>query len=180
VFVFTMSLSTDAFLLLRATQLGVSASLIPILWAALHVVKVASGLYSGALSDRIGRRPLILGGWVVYAAVYVGFAYASASWHIWTLFVVYGVFFGMTEGAERAMVADLAPPARRGTAYGWFNAAVGLGALPASIVFGLIWDAYGASTAFLVGAAIAAFATVLFALLVPLAAREPRGASFSS
>lgn len=179
VFVFTLSLSTDAFLLLRASQLGVSASLIPILWAALHVVKVASGVYGGALSDRVGRRPLILGGWVVYAAVYVGFAYASTAWHIWALFVVYGVFFGMTEGAERAMVADLAPAARRGAAYGWFNAAVGLGALPASILFGLVWDTYGASTAFLAGASIATLATVLFALLVPLAARPPRGASFT-
>jgi len=167
IFLFTLSLSTDAFLLLRASQLGVPTAMIPILWAALHVVKTGSSYVSGGLSDRVGRRPLILGGWTIYAAVYVGFAYASATWHAWALFLVYGLFFGMTEGTEKALVADLAPPTRRGAAFGWFNAAVGVAALPASVIFGLVWDARGASTAFIVGASVAALATVLFALLVP-------------
>lgn len=170
VFLFTLSLSTDAFLLLRASQLGVPTSLIPILWAALHVVKSSSSVLSGALSDRFGRRPLILGGWGVYALVYLGFAVATAAWQVWALFVVYGLYFGMSEGAEKALVADLAPASRRGAAFGWFNAAVGLAALPASIVFGLVWDAYGAEAAFAMGAGIALLSCLLFALVVPAAA----------
>ena len=175
IFLFTLSLSTDAFLLLRASQLGVSAALIPILWAALHVVKSSSSAVSGALSDRIGRRPLILGGWGIYALVYLGFAVASAPWHAWALFLVYGLYFGMSEGPEKALVADLAPPSRRGTAFGWFNAAVGIAALPASILFGVVWDRWGVETAFTMGAAIAGVSSVLFALLVP-ATRRPSGA----
>ncbi len=166
-FVFTLSTSTDAFLLLRASQLGVATALIPILWALLHVVKSGSTVLGGALSDRVGRRPLILGGWVVYALVYLGFALASVEWHAWALFVVYGLYFGATEGTEKAFVADLVPAARRGTAFGWFNAALGLGALPASVVFGLVWERSGAEAAFVMGATIAAVATVLFLVLVP-------------
>lgn len=167
VFLFTLSLSTDAFLLLRASQLGVPTAMIPILWAALHVVKSSSSVWSGALSDRVGRRPLILGGWGIYAFVYCGFALASEGWQAWALFLVYGLYFGMSEGAEKALVADLAPPSRRGAAFGWFNAAVGIAALPASIVFGLVWDAYGAEAAFGMGASIALLSCLLFALVVP-------------
>jgi MFS family permease len=171
IFLFTLSLSTDAFLLLRASQLGVSAALIPVLWAALHVVKSSSAVIGGALSDRVGRRPLILGGWGIYAAVYLGFAVASREWQAWALFLVYGLYFGMSEGTEKALVADLAPPSRRGAAFGWFNAAVGIAALPASILFGMVWDAWGAATAFTMGAAIAAVSSVLFAVLVPAGRR---------
>jgi MFS family permease len=171
-FVFTLSTSTDAFLLLRASQLGVATAMIPILWAMLHVVKSSSTVVGGALSDRLGRRPLILGGWTVYAAVYLGFALANAQWQAWALFVVYGLYFGATEGTEKALVADLVPPARRGTAFGWFNAALGLGALPASVVFGLVWERSGPDVAFMMGAGIAAVATLLFVLMVPRAGRE--------
>ena len=166
-FVFTLSTSTDAFLLLRASQLGVPTALIPILWAMLHVVKSSSSALGGALSDRVGRRPLILGGWAVYALVYVGFAYAQVQWHAWALFLVYGLYFGMTEGTEKALVADLVPAARRGTAYGWFNAVLGIGALPASVVFGLVWEAAGAEVAFAMGGTIATVAALLFVLVVP-------------
>lgn len=174
-FLFTLSLSTDAFLLLRASQLGVPAAMIPILWAALHVVKSSSSVVGGALSDRLGRRPLILGGWGIYAFVYVGFAFAELQWQAWALFLVYGLYFGFTEGTEKALVADFAPRSRRGTAFGWFNATVGIAALPASIVFGLVWDAYGAQAAFLMGATIAASATLLFALVVPSAPASSSG-----
>jgi MFS family permease len=175
IFLFTLSLSTDAFLLLRASQLGVPSAMIPILWAALHVVKSSTSVVSGGLSDRIGRRPLILGGWGVYALVYAGFAVATTAWHAWALFMVYGLYFGMSEGAEKALVADLAPPSRRGAAFGWFNAAVGIAALPASVIFGLVWDHWGAETAFVMGAGIAVVSTLLFALVVP-APRAERAA----
>lgn len=171
IFLFTLSCSTDAFLLLRASQLGVSAAMIPILWAALHVVKSSSSFIGGALSDRIGRRPLILAGWGIYAVVYLGFALASSEWQAWALFGVYGLYFGFSEGSEKALVADLAPASRRGAAFGWFNATVGIAALPASIVFGLVWDAFGAATAFAMGATLALLASVLFVFAIPAVRR---------
>jgi predicted MFS family arabinose efflux permease len=155
IFLFTLGNSTDAFLLLRASQLGVPVALAPILWAALHLVKSASSTPGGALSDRIGRRPTLIAGWLLYAAVYLGFALADAAWQAWALFAVYGVYFGLTEGSERALIADLVGPERRGTAFGWYNLAIGLGALPASLMFGYVWDRAGPATAFVMGASLA-------------------------
>jgi MFS family permease len=167
IFLFTLGNSTDAFLLLRANQLGVAVALAPILWAALHVVKSLSSTPGGALSDRIGRRPTLIMGWTLYALVYLGFARATAAWHAWALFAVYGVFFGLTEGAERALMADLVIPERRGTAFGWYNLAIGLGALPASLLFGWVWDRAGASAAFLMGASLALAAAIGMLMVVP-------------
>ncbi|HEX6863863.1 MAG TPA: MFS transporter, partial [Thermoanaerobaculia bacterium] len=133
---FTLGNSTDAFLLLRAADLGVDAALIPILWAMLHIVKSLSSTPGGALSDRIGRKPLLVAGWLIYAAVYFGLGRAGAAWHVWALFAVYGIYFGLTEGVEKALVADLVPADRRGAAFGWYNLALGVGALPASLLFG--------------------------------------------
>ena len=166
IFLFTLGNSTDAFLLLRANQLGVPVALAPILWAALHVVKTASNIPGGSLSDRIGRRPTLIAGWLLYAAVYFGFARATAMWEAWALFAAYGVFFGLTEGSERALVADMVPPERRGTAFGWYNLAIGLGALPASLLFGLVWDRAGAPVAFAMGAGLALAAAVGMVLVV--------------
>ena len=157
---FTLGNSTDALLILRANELGVSVALIPVLWAVLHVVKAASSTPGGILSDRLGRRPLIISGWLVYAAVYLGFAYASATWHAWGLFIVYGLYFGLTEGVEKALVADLVPAAVRGAAFGWYNLTIGLAAFPASLIFGGLWQTYGATTAFLVGASLAVVAAL--------------------
>jgi MFS family permease len=165
IFLFTLGNSTDAFLLLRASQLGVPVALAPILWAALHVVKSLSSAPGGALSDRIGRRPTLIAGWILYAAVYLGFARAGAAWQAWALFGVYGIFFGLTEGSERALIADLVSPDRRGTAFGWYNLAIGLGALPASVLFGYVWDHGGASAAFVMGASFALAAAVGLLLL---------------
>ena len=175
--VFTLGNATDAFVLLRAAQLGVDAALIPILWAMLHVVKSATSTPAGALSDRIGRRPMLIGGWLLYAAVYLGFALAGREWQAWALFAGYGVFFGLTEGAQKAMVADLVPAARRGAAFGWYNLAIGLGAFPASLLFGAIWDSRGAPAAFQYGAVLALIAAL--GLLVASRAgnrAEPAGA----
>ena len=163
VFLFTLGNSTDAFLILRANQLGVSVALVPVLWAALHVVKSAASIPGGALSDRLGRKPLILVGWATYAAVYFGFGRATESWQAWALFLAYGLFFGLTEGSERAMVADLVGRNRRGTAFGWYNLAIGIGALPASLLFGVVWDRFGPAAAFDVGAGLAVAAAVVLA-----------------
>ena len=159
-FVFTLGNSTDAFLILRATQLGLPVALTPILWAAFHLVKSGSSTPGGALSDRVGRKPTLIAGWLLFAAVYAGFAFATAHWQAWALFLVYGLFFGLTEGAERAFVSDLVPATRRGAAFGWFYLAVGLAALPASVVFGLVWEHAGPATAFLMGASLALLASI--------------------
>jgi MFS family permease len=164
---FTLGNSTDAFLLLRAGQLGVATSLIPILWALLNLVKAVSNTPGGILSDRIGRKPLIAAGWLVYAAVYFLFGHASQTWQAWALFAVYGVYFGLTEGVEKALVADLVPKNRRGAAFGWYNLAIGIGALPASLLFGALWDRWGSATAFNFGALLALAAAVGVIFVVP-------------
>ena len=161
VFVFTLGNSTDAFLLLRARQLGVSVALAPILWALLNGVKSISNIPGGALSDRIGRRPTLIAGWLVYAVVYFLFSRATAAWHAWALFAAYGIFFGLTEGAELALIADVVPKERRGIAYGWYYLAIGIGALPASLLFGLIWKRFDAETAFLSSAAVSILSALL-------------------
>ncbi len=167
ILLFTLGNSTDAFLLLRARDLGIAGTLIPILWAVFHVVKSAVATPAGALSDRVGRRALIVAGWLVYAAVYLGFARAEGAMMAWTLFLVYGVYFGLTEGVQKALVADLVPAAARGRAFGWYNVALGLGALPASLMFGAVWDRWGAPAAFTLGAAIAAAAALLLLVVLP-------------
>jgi MFS family permease len=158
--VFTLGNSTDALLILRATELGVSAAMVPLLWAVLHVVKAASSTPGGILSDRLGRRPLIIAGWLVYGTVYLGFAAASVTWHAWALFIAYGLYFGLTEGVEKALVADLVPATVRGAAFGWYNLTIGLAALPASLIFGGLWQVFGAPAAFLAGAGLALVASL--------------------
>jgi len=165
ILLFTLGNSTDAFLLLRAKQLGVPIAFAPILWAFLHVVKSLSSTPGGTLSDRVGRKPLLVVGWLLYAAVYFAFGRASASWHAWALFGIYGLFFGLTEGTERALVTDIVPAARRGTAFGWYNLTIGLGALPASIIFGALWDDYGSTVAFDFGATLALAAAIGITLI---------------
>jgi len=163
--VFTLGNSTDAFLLLRARQVGVPLALVPIIWATLNIVKTVLSTPGGTLSDRVGRVPTVVGGWAIYALVYFGFAFASVQWHAWALFAAYGVFFALTEGAERALVADFVPAARRGTAYGWYYLVVGFATLPASILFGVVWDRVGARAAFMMGASLATVASLGIALI---------------
>ncbi len=163
---FMLGNSTDAFLLLRLTDAAGSPRYVPLMWAGIHVVKTVVSLAAGAWSDRVGRRTVIAIGWLVYAAVYAGFAISATLPALLTWFMVYGCYYGFAEGVEKALVADLAPAARRGTAFGYYNAVSGIGALTASIVFGLIWRAYGAPAAFGVGASIALVATAaLFVIL---------------
>ncbi len=158
---FTLSNSTDAFLLLRAEQTGIAPAVLPLLWMALHLSKVFSSLIFGDLSDKVGRKTLIFSGWILYALVYAGFAFVDAAWQTWALFLIYGVFFGLTEGVEKAFVADLVPKEKRGTAYGFYNLAFSITVFPASIIFGALWNQFGASAAFLISAAISICAAFL-------------------
>lgn len=163
---FTLSNSSDSFLILRARDAGVSIALIPLLWAAHHGTKVLSSLFGGDLSDRLGRKRLIVSGWVLYAAVYAGFAFATNLASLWILFLIYGIYFGLVEGAEKALVADLVRPEQRGTAYGLYNLAFGITVFPASLLMGMIWDWKGPATAFLVSAIMGATAAVLLLMFV--------------
>ena len=165
ILLFALGNASDAFLLLRLSEAGIAAFWIPLLWAALHVVKVGASLAGGELSDRFGRRTLIGIGWAYYVAVYAAFAFIdSPSWLI-SVFLAYGVYFGLTEGVEKAWVADLASAEARGTAFGYYNAALGVGALLASVVFGAIWTQVSPDAAFLTGAAFAGLATLLLYFL---------------
>jgi MFS family permease len=158
---FTLSNSSDAFLLLRAREAGVSVATIPLLWAALHAIKVLSSLVGGDLSDRLGRKRLIASGWLLYALVYMGFAFVSSTGMAWALFLIYGIYFGLAEGAEKALVADLVRPEQRGTAYGLYNLAFGITVFPASLLMGGIWYWRDAQTAFLVSACLGAVSAFL-------------------
>jgi MFS family permease len=151
---FTLSNSTDAFLLLRAKEAGVAPPLLPLLWMVLHFSKLLCSLAGGALSDRIGRKRVIFAGWVVYAVVYAAFAYVNAPWQAWLLFAIYGIYFGLTEGVEKALVADMVEDEKRGTAFGFYNLAYGITVFPASLLFGLLWDKFGSETAFLASACV--------------------------
>ena len=159
--VFTLSNSTDAFLLLRAENAGVAPAVLPLLWMGLHLSKVVSSLIFGDLSDRIGRRTLIFSGWILYAFVYAGFAFVNSPWQVWTLFLIYGIYFGLTEGVEKALVTDLVPREKRGTAFGFYNLAFSITVFPASLVFGSLWNLFGASTAFLISASVSICAAFL-------------------
>jgi MFS family permease len=165
ILLFTLGNSTDAFLLLRAQQLGVSIALLPAIWVVLHIVKMGFSVPGGILSDRIGRKKVIVAGWIVYALVYAGFAVASSLWHAWALFAVYGIYFGLTEGVEKALVADFAPAHLRGSAFGLYHLIVGIGALPASLLFGLVWQKAGPAAAFGMGAGFAMLASLMLSAL---------------
>jgi MFS family permease len=172
---FTLSNSSDAFLLLRAREAGVSIATIPLLWAALHATKVLSSLVGGDLSDRLGRKRLIASGWLLYAAVYGGgFAFMSSVGAAWVFFLIYGVYFGLAEGAEKALVADLVRPEQRGTAYGLYNLAFTITVLPASLLLGALWNWRGAQTAFLASAGISVGAALLLLLTVKSRAETER------
>jgi MFS family permease len=167
ILLFALGNASDAFLLLRLNEAGIAPFWIPLLWSALHVVKVISSLIGGEVSDRLGRRHTIAAGWLFYAAVYGAFALVDSAGLLIAVFLSYGLYFGLTEGVEKAWIADLAPRARRGAAFGYYNAVIGLGALAASLVFGAIWTRISPDAAFLTGAALAMTATLLLYFLIP-------------
>jgi MFS family permease len=166
----TLGNSSDAFLLVRAGELGVPVTMLPVLWTVFHIAKSTGNWLAGPAVDRVGPRPLILVGWFVYAAAYLAFGLATAPWHAWAFFLAYSLFYSLTEAAEKTLVANLAGSAQTGLAYGWFNFAVGIATLPASLIFGWIYERAGALPAFGWSAALASVAAVLL-----LCVRQPAG-----
>lgn len=158
---FTLGNSSDAFLLVRAGELGVGTAWLPILWGALHVVKGAGNWLIGSRVERIGARRLIVFGWGVYAAVYLLFAVADQAWQAWVLFLLYGVFYACTEPSEKVLVVNLVGAERRGLAFGWYHAAIGIATLPASLLFGALYERFGSLAAFGTSAALALLASLL-------------------
>jgi MFS family permease len=161
VVLFSLGNSSDAFLFIRAKGLNVELVHIPILWLILHVVYTLVSSPAGALSDRIGRKNLIISGLFIYSLAYAGFAFATRSVHVWILFGVYGLYYGLANGTMRALVADLVGEKRRALAFGVYHGAVGLTALPASLLFGWIWQSLGVSAAFGFGAVLAFLALLI-------------------
>lgn len=165
---FTLGNSSDSFIILRAQERGLSVLQTMFMLMTFTAIYTFLSSPLGSLSDKVGRRKLIIGGWLAYALVYLGFALAGAGWQIWILFGLYGVYYAATEGVTKALVADLVPEAQRGTAYGLFNAAIGITALPASLMAGLLWQGlgswagFGASAPFFFGAVLSLLSCVLF------------------
>jgi MFS family permease len=165
--VFNLGNSTDAFLLVRAKELGVPKMQLPLLWSVFHIVKSTGNLMLGRAVDRFGPRPLLYAGWFVYAAVYLAFALATTMLEAWLYFLLYALYYGLAEPAEKTMVTHLVGTARKGLAYGWYNFAIGITMLPASLIFGEIYERFGAFPAFASGAAFS-----LGGMLLLLAVRE--------
>lgn len=166
VLIFTLGNSSDAFLLLRAKDLGIKTVLIPLLWLFSNITYTLFSLPLGALSDRMGRKKVIILGFLVYGLVYLGFGLANKSWWLWLLFAFYGLYYAFTDGAMRAFVADLTKEEKKATAYGIFHGTVGICALPASLIFGFIWQTFGTLYAFSFGAILALLAGFILALWV--------------
>ena len=172
---FALGNSSDAFLVLRAQDRGLSVTAILAMLVTFNLVYTLISTPAGKLSDRVGRRRLIVGGWLVYAAIYLGFALAQTGWHVWALYVIYGLYYGMAYGTSKAMVADLVPEGLRGTAFGTHEAVQGVMLLPASIIAGALWQGLGSWPGlgpwapFAFGAAVALAAAVWLALWKPAA-----------
>lgn len=170
---FTLGNSSDAFIILRSQERGLNLLQIMGMLLTFNLVYALLAGPLGALSDKVGRRMLILGGWIAYGLVYLGFALSQTGWQIWALYGLYGIYYAATDGVTKAFIADLVPNERRGTAYGLYNATIGLMALPASVIAGLLWQGalgwtgFGPAAPFIFGASLALLSGVLFWVLVP-------------
>ena len=172
---FDLGNSSDAFLVLRAQERGLNVLGVLGMLAGFNLVYTLISVPAGSLSDRIGRRRLVIGGWLVYALIYYGFALAGKGWHVWVLYTLYGVYYGLSYGTAKAMIADIVPETVRGTAYGTYNAVLGILDLPASLIAGVLWDGlpaigfkgFGAPAPFLFGATLALVAAIAMWLWKP-------------
>ncbi|QCX32985.1 MFS transporter [Caloramator sp. E03] len=160
--IFTLGNSSDSFLILRAQDVGISPVIIPIVYAVFNLFYASLSVPAGSLSDRIGRVKVMKIGWIIYVLSYIGFAFASRPWHIWIIYIFYGLYYATTEGIAKSLVARIVPDNKRGTAYGLYNASLGIMTLPANIIAGYLWDNVSPSATFFFGAACAfiAFLTI--------------------
>jgi MFS family permease len=169
---FTLGNSSDAFIMLLGQNRGLNVVQLLLMLVTFNAIYSALAGPLGALSDRIGRRRLIIGGWITYGVVYLLFALSKTGWQVWLIYTLYGVYYAATEGAGKAFIADLVTPDRRGTAYGLYNAAIGVTAFPASVIAGLLWqgafgwNGFGPSAPFLFGSVLALLSGVMFWVMV--------------
>jgi MFS family permease len=170
---FDLGNSSDAFLVLRAQERGLSVLGVLGMLFTFNLVYTLVSMPAGSLSDRVGRRKLIVGGWMVYSLIYLGFALAQTGWQVWVLYAVYGLYYGLAYGTSKALVADIVPAEMRGTAYGTYNAVLGVLDFPASLIAGVLWrgvgswQGFGPSAPFFFGAALSLIAAVLMAQWKP-------------
>lgn len=166
IFLFTLGNSSDAFIILRAQELGNSVLMITLMLLMFNIVYALFSVPSGIISDRLGRKRVIIVGWSVYAAVYLGLAITNQGWLIWLLFACYGLYYGLVEGVARAFVCDLVPENGRGAAFGMYHGIVGLTLLPASLIAGWLWQAVSPAAPFYFGALLAVLAALGLAILI--------------
>ena len=165
--IFTLGNSTDAFLLLKLSGAGIKPELVALLWSFHHIMKAGTSTLGGWLSDLVGRRQMQIAGWFYYALIYFAFAFLESPLWLVIIFILYGVYYGLTEPTERAWVADLAPKKLRGEAFGWYHGTIGVTTLPASVLFGALWTMFNPKVAFLTGALLAFIASLIL-FTVPL------------
>jgi len=169
---FTLGNSSNAFLILKARETGLSVALIPAIWIVYNIFCTLSSPVFGILSDRLGRKPIILMSFIYYAIIYFLFGLAESLWMVWMLFGAYGIYYGLSEGVYRAYIADMVDEQNRATAYGLFNTAIGLTLLPASLIMGIIWDRLGSQWAFFTSASFSLFGFIIFLVSLSLTSRK--------
>ncbi len=170
---FALGNSSDAFLILQAQQVGISAVMIPVVYLTFNLIYALCGIPAGIAADRFGMKRIILAGFMLFAALYYGFAVVATPSGVWVLFALYGIFMGLTEGIQKAYLATIIPAQLKATAFGVFATAVGLAQLPASLIAGLLWDRLSPSATFYFGAATATLAAMLFAALIVFSRNTP-------
>jgi MFS family permease len=163
---FALGNSSDVFLILKAGQVGIPTVMIPAVYLMFNLVYSLSSIPAGLAADRFGRKRIILLGFVLFAAVYLGFARAGSVASIWVLFGCYGLFMGLTEGVQKAFLATIIPQDFKATAFGVYATVVGFATLPASLIAGWLWDRFSSSATFYFGSAVAALSALLFAVLI--------------
>ena len=173
---FALGNSSNAFLILKAQEVEIAIFLIPILWVVYNIVCTISSPILGSLSDRIGRKPVIVTSFIYYAVIYLLFGFATQAWMIWVLFAAYGIFYGLSDGIFRAYVADIVEEKNRATAYGVLNTVIGVFLLPASVLMGIVWDRFSSRTAFIVAAGLGIVGFVVFLISMAISPKAVRRA----